>query len=176
MLCRRRHLAVWRFGTLLSFVSPLPPVRCWLRPCVKSICFTPYKILAAFSKDCQELLNYLYGICSLSSTNSFVDQFGNPRNDTPCTQITSNSHFSSSLASHRRLVENSKSQKPDTVLRKRTRQGHLMDNGYGVSHHSESGVHKTESGNPIVKVAVWTLAFSMGAMTFLVLNASKKWI
>ena len=30
--------------------------------------------------------------------------------------------------------------------------------------------------NPYVKFAVWTLTLSMGAMTFLVFNASKRWL
>lgn len=84
--------------------------------------------------------------------------------------------FSSSFASHRKLVETSKGQKPDAVLRQRTCQGHFINNSYEDSRVLTDPSHGAEKGNSFVKVAVWTLTLSMGAMTFLVLNAAKKWV
>jgi len=83
---------------------------------------------------------------------------------------------SSSFASHRKLVESAKGQKPDSLLRRRTRQGHLLDDDYEKTNNRTDSHLDAKKSNPILKLAVWTLVASMGAMTFLVFNASKKWM
>ena len=74
-------------------------------------------------------------------------------------------------------MEDSMGQKPDTILRKRTRQGYRMAYEDASIRRTVQDPHQTmDNGNRFVKLAVWTLTLSMGAMTFLVLNAAKKWI
>ena len=68
-------------------------------------------------------------------------------------------------------------QKPDTILRKRTRQRYRMNYEDASKSRTVQDPRQTmDNGNKFVKLAVWTLTLSMGAMTFLVLNAAKKWI
>ncbi|XP_065064914.1 TBC1 domain family member 20-like isoform X2 [Rhopilema esculentum] len=83
---------------------------------------------------------------------------------------------SSSASSHKQLVERSMMQKPDTLLRKRTRLRNFISDEPKQSAGFEEVLEKDGKGNQIVKLAVWTLSISIGAMTFLVLNAAKKWI
>ncbi len=51
-----------------------------------------------------------------------------------------------------------------------------MNSNENISHDNQEEPHVNENRNTFVKLAAWTLTLSMGAMTFLVLNASKKWI
>lgn len=85
---------------------------------------------------------------------------------------------SSSFACHRQLVEKSLGQKPDAVLRKRIRQGNFLSDDDDTLQNGQVKRTQNETGNRnnIVKLAVWALTLSMGAVSFLVLNATKKWI
>ncbi|KAK3726757.1 hypothetical protein QZH41_010410 [Actinostola sp. cb2023] len=77
---------------------------------------------------------------------------------------------SMAVAKHNKSIQELGNQRPDSVLRERRIKGSRPLEMY------QSVAPGSQSSNPYVKVAVWTLTASLGTIALYVLGSAKRWI
>ena len=89
------------------------------------------------------------------------------------TRITRIISFSSAVKIHYEFVKDLANQRPDEVLRQRTRALRLLP----ANQTTEQVEHEARSPSGVfVKLAFWALSAGVGTMAFYVATTAKKWM